>query len=187
ATVLLAKRMARRAVPGISPYRESETKGREYFVLFAGQNAFRDFSADPAVREANLYARPREGNGVESNPLFQDGDLIYRGVIVREVPEIDDFCTLVNAGAAGGSGGTNVDVCPAFLCGQNAVAVGWGQMPKPTERKEDDYGFLIGRGVESVYGVGKVFTRRDTDATAATAQLVQWGMLTMFVASEPDV
>lgn len=181
ANVLLAKRVARRAVPGISPYRESEAKGREYFVLFAGQNAFRDFSADPAVLNANLYARPREGSGVDSNPLFQDGDLIYRGVIVREVPEIDDFCTLPDAG----TGGT-VDVCPSFLCGQNAVAVGWGQMPRPTERKEDDYGFLIGRGVESVYGVGKVYTRRDVDATAATAALVQWGIVTLFTAAEPD-
>jgi Protein of unknown function (DUF4043) len=174
AILLLGKRIARRANPGISPYRESETKGRETFVAFCGQNAFRDLAADPVIYNANIQARERN---VETNPVFQDGDLIYRGIIIREVPEIDDFCTLPNAGSA-------VDVAPIFLCGQNAVALGWGQMPKPTERAEDDYGMIIGRGVESVYGVGKVFTARDPDATSK--QLVQWGMVTIFVASPPD-
>ena len=104
ANILLAKRMARRAVPGISPYKQSEAKGREYFVLFCGQNAFRDAAADPTIYNANKDARPRENGGMDQNPLFQDGDLLYRGVIIREVPEIDDFCTLPDAGAAGGTG-----------------------------------------------------------------------------------
>lgn len=176
AILLLGKRRARSAQPGISPYRESETKGRETYVAFCGQNAFRDLAADPVIYNANKDARPRD---VESNPIFQDGDLIYRGVIVREIPEIDDFCTLTGAGASG-----TTDVAPIFLCGQNAIALGWGQMPKPTERAEDDYGFIIGRGVESVYGVGKVFTARDPDA--ATKELIQWGIVTIFVASPPD-
>jgi len=179
AILLLGKRRARSAVPGISPYRESETKGRETFVAFAGQNAFRDLSADPVIYNANINARER---GTNDNPVFQDGDLLYRGIIIREVPEIDDFCTLPGAGSAG-----TTDVAPIFLCGQNAVALGWGQMPKPTERAEDDYGMIIGRGVESVYGVGKVFTARNPDAsTSATKELVQWGMVTQFVASAPD-
>jgi hypothetical protein len=178
AILLLAKRVARRANPGITPYRESEARGREWFVAFCGQNAFRDLAADPVIYNANKDARARESGALENNPIFADGDLQYRGVIVREVPEIDDFCTLVDAGA------TNADVAPIFLCGQNAIALGWGQMPKPTERAEDDYGFLIGRGVESVYGVGKVFTKRDPESS--TTQLVQWGMVTVFVASEPD-
>lgn len=178
--LLLGKRMARRAVPGITPYRDSEDQGREYFVAFCGQNAFRDLADDPKIIAANTNARAREGNGMDKNPLFQDGDLLYRGIIIREIPEIDDFCTLVDAGA-----GAAVDVAPIFLCGQNAIALGWGQMPAPTERKEDDYGMLIGRGVESVYGVGKVFTKRDP--TVPNSDLVQWGIVTIFVASEPDV
>ena len=179
AILLLAKRIARRANPGITPYREQEAKGREWFVAFCGQNAFRDLAADPVIYNANLQARPREGD-IDKNPIFSDGDLQYRGIIIREVPEIDDFCTLVDAGA------TLADVAPIFLCGQNAITVGWGQMPKPTERAEDDYGFLIGRGVESVYGLGKTYTKRDPDAAAASTELVQWGMVTVFVASEPD-
>ncbi len=176
---LLGKRMARRAVPGITPYRDSEDQGREYFVWFVGQNAFRDLADDAKIIAANTNARAREGNGMDKNPLFQDGDLLYRGIIIREIPEIDDFCTLPNAGAGG-----TVDVAATFLCGQNAVALGWGQMPRPTERREDDYGMLIGRGVESVYGVGKVFTKRDP--TVPNSDLIQWGIVTIFVASEPD-
>lgn len=177
--LLLGKRMARRAVPGITPYRDSEDQGREYFVAFCGQNAFRDLADDAKIIAANTNARAREGNGMDKNPLFQDGDLLYRGIIIREVPEIDEFCTLPDAGAGG-----TVDVAPIFLCGQNAIALGWGQMPKPTERREDDYGMLIGRGVESVYGVGKVFTKRDP--SASSSDLIQWGIVTIFVASEPD-
>lgn len=175
---LLAKRMARRANPSITPYRDSEDQGREYFVWFVGQNAFRDLSDDAKIIAANTNARAREGNGMDKNPLFQDGDLLYRGIIIREVPEIDDFCTVPGAGAAG------IDVAATFLCGQNAVALGWGQMPLPTERREDDYGMLIGRGVESVYGVGKVYTRRD--GANAASDLIQWGVVTVWVASTPD-
>lgn len=178
AILLHAKRIARRTTPGITPYRSEEAQGREYFVAFAGSNAFRDLAADPAIQRANENARAREGNGMDRNPLFQDGDLLYRGIIIREVPEIDEFATIPGAGAGG------IDVAPIFLCGQNALTVGWGQMPRPTERREDDYGFLIGRGVESVYGIGKVFTKRDPDSPSSG--LVQWGVVQVYVASEPD-
>lgn len=177
--LLLGKRMARAANPGITPYRDDEDQGREYFVAFTGMDSFRDLADDAKIIAANTNARAREGRGMDNNPLFQDGDLLYRGIIIREIPEIDEFCKLPDAGAGG-----TVDVAPIFLCGQNALALGWGQMPKPTERREDDYGMLIGRGVESVYGLGKVFTKRDPNA--AVAELVQWGMVTIFVASEPD-
>ena len=177
--LLLAKRIARAANPGITPYMDNEDRGQEWFVVFAGAEAFRDLAADPAIIDANTHARPRETD-IDKNPLFSDGDLQYRGIIIREIPEISDFCTLPTAG----SGGTT-QVQPMFFCGQNAVAVAWGQAPKPTERAEDDYNFLIGRGVESVYGVGKVFKKRDPES--ATAQLIQWGMMTIWVAAPPDV
>ena len=113
---------------------------------------------------------------MDDNPLFQDGDLLYRGIIIREIPEISDFYTLSNG---------TIPVQPIFLCGQNAVALGWGQMPKPTERREDDYGFLIGRGVEAVWGIGKVFKKRDPESS--TTALIQWGIVTIFVAAPADL
>lgn len=177
AGLLLLKRVARSAKPGITPYRDNEDQGREFFVYFCGSNEFRDLAADPTIVAANTNARAREGNGVDRNPLFQDGDLLYRGIIIREIPEIDEFLTIPDAGAAA------VDVVPGFMCGQNAIALAWGQMPRPTERREDDYGFLIGRGVESVYGIGKVF---KGIGTGSTKRLVQWGIVTAFSASIPD-
>src|SRR6185295_2113112 len=100
----------------------------------------------------NKDARPREQNGVDKNPLFQDGDQIYDGVIVRQVPEISSFVTNVwtSLKTAGASGTTRVE--PVFLCGQQALAMAIGQMAKPTFRKEDDYGFITGTGIETAYG-----------------------------------
>lgn len=175
AIVLLAKRIARAANPGITPYKDNENEGREYFVLFAGAEAFRDLAADTSIVEANKHARAREGDGMDDNPLFQDGDLLYRGVIIREIPEISDYATLPTAG----NGGTQVQAM--FLCGQGAMAVGWGQMPKPTERQEDDYGFLIGRGVEAVWGIGKIFRK-----ISSTSYLVQHGVVTIWVSAPAD-
>jgi len=183
AQLMLLKRRARRASPGITPYKDNEEAGREWFVLFCGSNAFRDYANDATIMNANLYARPRENGGIEKNPLFQDGDLLYRGVIIREIPEMDDLLTI----PAASFGGT-VDVAPVFMCGRNAVALAWGQMPRPTERKEDDYGFLIGRGVEAVYGVGKVFKRQPglSLTPASPGGLKQWGIAQGFVASIND-
>jgi hypothetical protein len=179
ASLLIMKRKARKATGGITPYRASERNGREYFIVFAGSNAFRDLAADPVIVAANQNARPREDGGMDENPLFQDGDLIYRGVIVREIPEID---TLLNPSLlTAGAGGTTA-VTPVFMCGQNSLAVVYGQMPKPTERKEDDYGFLIGRGVEAVYGIAK--TARTNPTTGLGMQ--QFGVVTGFFASVED-
>lgn len=175
--LLMMKRVARATSPAITPYRDSEDQGREWFVYFAEPNQFRDLADDPAIIQANTYARAREGNAMDRNPIFVDGDLLYRGIIIREVPEGATAWIIPDAGAGG------VDVSMGVMAGQNALALAWGQMPRPTERREDDYQFLIGRGVESVYGVGKVFKR---EGVGASGKLVQWGMVTGFFASIPD-
>lgn len=175
--LLLMKRMARAASPAITPYRDNEDQGREWFVFFCGSNLFRDLAEDEAIKQANLHARAREGNAMDRNPIFVDGDLLYRGIIIREVPELDGPTTIPGAGGGG------VDVGVGVMCGQNAIALAWGQMPRPTERREDDYQFLIGRGVESVYGVGKVF---KAEGVGAGRKLIQWGVVTGFFASIPD-
>lgn len=174
----LAKRIAKLSNPRIRPYKTRD--GYEYFVAFAGTNTFRDLKS--SLETINKDARPREGNGVEKNPLFQDGDQIYDGVIIREVPEISSFVTNVwtTLLTAGASGTTRVE--PVFLCGQQAAVFGWGQMAKPTFRKEDDYGFITGVGVEMAYGVSKMFKKHPMDGTA----LKQWGMLTGFYATSSD-
>lgn len=179
AVLSLAKRQAMIANPAIKPFKTKN--GYEYFVAFAGTNAFRDLANDPVMIAANRDARAREGNGMDSNPLFQDGDLIYNGVIVRQVPEISLYVTnvwtsLLTAGAASSR------VEPVFLCGQQALAFAWGQMAKPTFRKEDDYAFINGVGTEMAYGVAKMFKKHPQDSS----NLKQWGVYTIFVSAAAD-
>jgi uncharacterized protein DUF4043 len=176
----LLKRIAMGASPRIRPYRTEN--GYEYYVCFAGLNTFRDLKID--LQTVNKDARPREERGqygATNNPIFQDGDQIYDGVIVRLVPEISLFVTnvwtnLVTAGA------TSNRCEPVFLCGQSAVAFCWGQMAKPTFRKEDDYGFITGTGIEMAYGVSKMFKKHPNTGTA----LKQWGVATGFFAGAAD-
>lgn len=179
AVVSLAKRTAMLANPAIKPFKTKD--GYEYYVMFAGTNAFRDLKLDPVIVQANRDARAREGNGMDKNPLFQDGDLIYDGVIIRQVPEISLYVTNVWTSLTT-AGATNTRVEPVFLCGQQAAVLGWGQMAKPTFRKEDDYGFITGTGTEMAYGVSKMFKKHPMDGT----DLKQWGVVTVFVSAALD-
>jgi hypothetical protein len=171
-SVSLAKKMAKNADPAIRPFKTKD--GYEHFVMFAGSNAFEDLKA--SLTTLNSAARPREERW-KDNPLFQDGDLLFDGVIVREVPEISGFVTDIwtDMTTAGDSSGR---VEPYFLCGQQAMCMAWGQMAKPTFRKEDDYGFISGVGIEMCYGVAKMFKKHPSSGS----NLKQWGVVTGFVA-----
>ncbi|WJR67239.1 DUF4043 family protein [Neorhizobium sp. CSC1952] len=179
AQITLAKRVAKLADPAIKPYKTKN--GYEYFVTFAGTNAFRDYKNDPTIIQLNRDARAREGNGMNNNPLFQDGDLLVDGVIIREVPEISQYVTNVWTSLLT-AGNSSARVEPVFLCGQQAAVLGWGQMAKPTFRKEDDYGFITGVGTEMAFGVSKMFKKHPMDGT----NLKQWGVVTCFVAAAAD-
>jgi hypothetical protein len=174
AAILKMKRLAKKANPRIRPYKLKN--GREYFVLFTGPNSFRDLQADTTIINANTQARPREGDGLDKNPLFQDGDLLYNGVIIREVPEMDVRLPVTYTTA--GSGG--IQIAPAFLCGQSAMAWAWGRMPTPTFLKEDDYQFYRGVGVMMAYGLKKIAK------TNATGNYKEWGIFTGYFASQAD-
>ncbi len=152
ASMSLAKRIAKNADPHIRPYMTED--GREYFVAFHGSRTFRDLKADSTMTQANREARAREGAGMDKNPIFQDGDLIYDGIIHREVPEIDALAT--SLGGFDGQGGSSADVRPVFLCGGGAVAVAWGQEPTPRTDYAKDYGFRPGVAIEELLGVKKI-------------------------------
>ncbi len=194
--VQMLKRRAELCSPKIRPYKTRD--GYEYYVLFAGTYAFRDAKLDTNIYNASLYARERENGGMDKNPIFQDGDLMYDGVIIRKVPEISTVTTnLWPVLSSAGSG----RVEPLFLCGQQAAAFCFGQMAKPTFRKEDDYGFVTGTGIEMAYGVAKMFkkgtmyipgtTTLNSSATGntsggGTGSLTQWGQVTGFVNAAAD-
>lgn len=158
ATASLARFMARTARPQIRPFKTG-TQGREYYVMFCHPICFRDLKTDTAMVNANRDARAREGQGMDSNPLFQDGDLIYDGIIFREIPEF--YMARQGTGTNNdahlvGVGASSINVGANFLCGAQALGMVNKQAPMPTTREDRDYGFVDGMGVELAHGIKKV-------------------------------
>ncbi len=169
------KRSAKKANPRIRPFKLKEN-GTEWFVLFVGQEQFRDAQNDTDIKTANQNSRARENQGYLKNPIFVDGDLLYNGVIIREIPELSLRLPVFYQTA----GATGIQVAPAHLCGQGAAAWCWGKMPTPTFRKEDDYGFIRGAGIKMAYGVGKIAKLN------AAGNFRDWGVFTGFFAAVAD-
>lgn len=173
-SLTILKELAEQADPKIRPYMTED--GYEFFVCFAGTHGFRDLKADLET----IHKDALQGMG-QKNPIFRPGDLEYDGILIRKVPEISTFVSNVWTSLKT-AGNSSARVEPVFFCGQQAAVMGWGQMAKPTTRKEDDYGFITGEGIEMAYGVSKMFKKHPMDGT----NLKQWGMVTGFFASSPS-
>lgn len=161
AVVSSAKRLVRgegEYDDGMQPYVTKD--GREYFVMFANPRAFRDLKNDPVMVAANREARER---GLD-NVLFQDGDLMWDGVIIHEVPHL---------GVIPAAGASGIDVARNFLCGRSAIGVAWGQRPELRTDMDRDYKFRPSVGIEELRGQkklskgGKLFAMAEV-ITAAT-------------------
>lgn len=166
------KAMAKKPMPG-SPKISSLVMedGYEGYVLFLGTNGFMDIKNDPKITAMNKDARPREGRW-KDNPLFNDGDLLYDKIIIREVPEIDTLTGFAGAGANG------IGVSPGYLCGKMALCMVMAQEPKETHLEDTDYQHYDGRGITMAYGVGKTWFKLPDQVT-----LKDWGVVTGFGAS----
>lgn len=148
----LARFMARQANPHIRPFKTG-TQGREYYVMFCHPLGFRDLKADSVMTAANRDARVRD---VDANPLFQDGDLVYDGIIFREIPEFyaPRQGTTANPQTTFSNGTIVCGV--SFLCGAQALGFANKQAPLPTTKTDDDYGFVKGNGIELAHGIDKL-------------------------------
>lgn len=166
--VSLAKRAAKTADPHIRPYKIKDG-GEEWFVMLAGSIAFRDLQSNMSTIHQN--AAPRS---MDENPLFRDRDLVYDGVIIKEVPEMSRVHT--SGGAmienVGDSGTTEVEA--TFLCGAQAVCHAVAQRPKVVT-DEFDYKNKKGLAVTMVRGAGK-----------ATFDSIQHGLVTAYVSAVGD-
>jgi N4-gp56 family major capsid protein len=164
AIISLAKRIAQSASPAIKPIRLNEDE--EWFVMFAGPQAFRDLSNDTTMTQANRDARVR---GMD-NPLFTGGSLIWDGVIIREIPEI-----------AAVSNGT-IDCNPNYLVGAQALGIAWAQRTKTTTQV-NDYGFRNGVGIQEMRGIEKLLFG---SGAGDTDDLKQHGVVTVWTAGVAD-
>ncbi len=175
ALLMTMKRRAKKANPRIRPFKLKDN-GTEWFVVFCGQEQFRDAANDTDIKTANQNSRAREQQGYMKNPIFVDGDLLYNGVIIREIPELSLRLPTTYQTA----GSTGIQVAPAFMCGQQAQAWCWGKMPTPTFRKEDDYQYIRGAGIKMAYGIGKL-----AKLTPAN-NFKEWGIMMGFFSAIPD-
>lgn len=171
--VMRMKYLARHADPLIRPIRIGEG-GREFYVCFTDSDSFDQAWTDTDIKAANMEARAREGDAMEKNPIFQDGDLIYRGVIIREIPEIKRIDKAQYT--------TTVDICRQYLMGAQALAFSWGMEPDFRKRKEDDYGHINGVGVTEARGCQKIQFELPVDfsAPAGAKRKIDFGMVTGF-------
>ena len=180
--VSLLKRMAKQSSPLIRPVMVKSDE--PWFVFFVGSYSFRDLRADLDTKHQN--AMPRDA---ENNPLWTGGDLMFDGVIIKEVPEIDLFIDGDGSGAwydgvwganatgdslaTGGDSSSRVGV--GFFCGAQSVAFGMGRMAEIRRRKEDDYGHQAGVGVTMKHDIKKIFYNNK-----------QHGMITSFHSAAAD-
>jgi hypothetical protein len=168
AIVTLAKRIARTASPRIRPI--SVNDDEEWFVMFMPSLPFRDLMQDPVIINTLQYAWDRG----RDNPLFTAGDILYNGVIIREISEMP-----IIAGA--GTGG--IDVAMSALCGAQALGVAWAQRMKSTTNTRD-YNYMHGVGIQEMRGIGKL--RFGTDPTVDTTKPVDAGIVSVFTAAVAD-
>lgn len=164
-TIDLAVRLAKEASPRIRPIRVREDGDEEWFVLFAGSRAFRDLRADTAIQQAMREALPRS----KDNPLFTAGDLLWGGVIIREIPEIKHVASTIH-------------VAPNFLCGAQAlgyaIAKRWESVTE-----EFDYNDKLGVAMRHWYGLEKL---RFGSGVTDTADLKDHGVFTLYTAAVAD-
>ena len=162
----LARRMLKQASPAIRPIMLED--GTEWYVAFAPSNAFRDLKLSLATIYQNAEMRGK------SNPLFTDGDLIWDGCIIREIPEM---AVVADVGDS-----STTDVGFVKICGAQALACAWAQ--RTTSRTQvKDYGARNGVGISEIRGVAKMsFGKGSSD----TADQVDQGVFTHYVAAQPD-
>jgi N4-gp56 family major capsid protein len=160
------------ANPKIRPIR-SEANGRHYYIMYADPRAFKDLKADTTItaaqREVNLE--------MENTRLFKGGDLLWDGVIIKEVPEMyDEFAdALANLGAGG-----TVEIGMTFLCGAQAIGAAYAKRWRSVE-ETFDYGDKKGVAIEAIYGISKM---QFGSGTADRDDLKDHGVVTGYFAVE---
>lgn len=183
AMITKAKRRAQTARPRLQPIR---VKGdQEWYMLFANPMSFRDLQTDPTMNTANREARERN---VDTNPIFTGDSLVYDGVVIREIPEMGlPFAGSASTvgqvgGILAGAGAAGIDVGFNFLCGAQAIGVGWARRTKTTTDTRD-YGFRNGVGIGEMRGIEKLMFGTGVNDFDTP---VQNGVYTLFAAAAPD-
>jgi hypothetical protein len=145
--------------------------GDAYFVVLISPRAKRILFRDQEFRDAIQYARER---GID-NPLFKSpGAFVYSNCLIFEYDKIRSVIggnnpaglTVANAGATNsaiteavytgiGGGVPATKLHATYFLGANAIALCEGRM-RMAERTENDYGQIIGRAADNIWGAQRL-------------------------------
>lgn len=142
----LARSKAKLSSPRIHPFMV-DGDSNEWYLYFCGTREFRYYEQDPTILQADRESRARDAGALKNNPIFTGGELLYRGVIIKEIPEIPVIDAV---------GASSADVAVGFLVGRSAIAWGLGQEMKAIE-DTSDFEFRRGLGVEMLDAYKKIF------------------------------
>ena len=151
--------------PKIRPMRDPGN-GKRYYVAFAHPYAFKNLrdSLDTEVLAQTVVQ-------MQASKLFEGGDIMWNGVIVKEV---DNMPVYTNLGASG-----TTEVTPVYLCGAQALAVAYAKRWR-TITEEFDYEDKYGVAIDGIYGVRKVIFG---SGSGDTDDLKDHGVVTGFFAT----
>ena len=131
AEISLMKRIAKTASPKIRPVSDSKAQnGREYYTLYVPSLIFRDLQGDTAMQNAQREVSLKP----ENSQLFKGGDLMWDGVIIKE---IEDMGIAEVNGLHASDGASSIDVAECYLCGAQAVGYGIASRWKSAEELFD--------------------------------------------------
>jgi N4-gp56 family major capsid protein len=132
-----------RANPKVRPTR-SAANGRHYYTMYAHPLAFRDLKRDTKITDAQKDVMLE----MENNRIFQGGDLLWNGVIIKEAHGLYDTMTITGEGDSS-------TVVPAFMCGAQAIGAAYARRWR-SKTEEFDYGDKHGIEISAIYGIGKM-------------------------------
>lgn len=137
------KRKALSASPKIRPIRVGG-KNRRYYVAFVHPKTMADIKADTVIMNAQKDVTLAE----ENNRLFQGGDVLWDGVIVHEVDNLN-ITPWATAGAS------SIPLAPFYLCGAQAMGYAIAKRWKSID-ETFDYGDKKGVAIETIDALEKM-------------------------------
>jgi N4-gp56 family major capsid protein len=180
--IKLMKRMAKKPSTNAGVYQPSRPKvrptmprkaatGSDEYVVICGTLTGRDLSENSEFQEMYRDAAKR---GSE-NPIFTGANYVVDNCAIYVV---DDLPIYSGVGAGG------IDVAPVYLLGAQALGKAWAKYPTTRERNyEEEYQRFKGLAVLQWYNIEKLYFGGGTDDKDDP---VQHGVVTAYVASEPD-
>lgn len=135
--------------------------GEAFWVSLVSPKAVLYLLQDDRFRQAMLYAQAR-GN---DNPLFKHAKFVYNNVVIYSYDKIRSIVggynpagltvtsnAITEATYTGiGAGVSASDLHQTFFLGANAVGLAEGSI-RMGDRKEDDYGNIVGRDIDMIFG-----------------------------------